>query len=247
VEIGSPRWKQIIADGARQLGVTLEDPAVELFAAHARELLKWNRKINLTAITDPLEVAVKHYLDSIAPLRFLPRAVNLLDIGSGGGFPGIPLKIVMPDVPATLIDASRKKVGFLAHAGRLMGLDGFQAVHARAEDLARRVGSREGRQEPGSRTSIDRLPQSFSLVVTRALASIDRFLSLGLPVLSEGGRMVALKGRVSEGDIDFDRVAAAGLAVTVQRYELPYLHAERSLVILESRCGNRVRDVAATP
>jgi 16S rRNA (guanine527-N7)-methyltransferase len=244
VEIGSPRWKQIIADGARQFGIALESPSVELFAAHARELLKWNRKINLTAITDPLEVAVKHYLDSIAPIRFLPRPVNLLDIGSGGGFPGIPLKILMPDVPATLIDASRKKVGFLTYAGRLLGLDGFQAVHARAEDLARRM---HGRQVPGCRTPIDRLPQSFSLVVTRALASVDQFLSLGLPVLSEDGVMVALKGRVSEGEIDFEGVAAAGLAVTIHRYELPYLRARRTLVILESRSGHRVRNAAATP
>lgn len=246
MEIGSPEWKQLIVNGARHFKLALEEATAEQFALHARELLKWNRKINLTAITDPQEVAVKHYLDSIAPIRFLPRAASLLDIGSGGGFPGIPLKILMPGLAVTLIDASRKKVSFLAHAGRLLNLDRFQAVHARVEDLVRRSPRRAERQAAAAGTSTDSLPGSFGLIVTRALASLDEFLSLGLPVLAEGGVMVAFKGRMSEEEIDFGRISRAGLSVTVHRYELPYLRFERSAVILKSRSGSMVRDAGGT-
>ena len=241
MQIGSSRWKQLIIDGARHFGLTLSEATADLFAVHARELLKWNRKINLTTITDPLEVAVKHYLDSIAVIPFLPRSANLLDIGSGGGFPGIPLKIVLPDLPVTLIDASRKKAGFLAHAGRLLGFDRYQALHARVEDLACRKTSRGARPVQACKSAGNGLPDSFHLIVTRALASLDTFLSLGLPMLSDGGTMVAFKGRVPKEEIDFERVSRAGLSATIHRYELPYLHLGRSLVIFESSSGVSTR------
>ncbi len=238
MEIGSPQWNQLIVNGARQFELTLEESTVERFAVHARELLKWNRKVNLTAITDPLEMAVKHYLDSIAPIRFLPRNTGLLDIGSGGGFPGIPLKVVMPDLPVTLIDASRKKAGFLKHVSRLLALDRLEVLHIRAEDLARQLRGPQSRQSSSTGNRIDSGPASFGLIVTRALAPLDKFLSLGLPVLSEAGVMVAFKGGISEEEIDFDRYSAAGLSVTFHRYELPYLTSQRSVVIFRRGPGN---------
>lgn len=238
MEIGSPQWKQLIVDGARRFELTLEESTVERFAVHARELLKWNRKFNLTAITDPLEVAVKHYLDSIAPIRFLPRNTGLLDIGSGGGFPGIPLKVVMPDLPVTLVDASRKKAGFLTHVSRLLALDRLEVFHLRAQDLERQLRGPQSRQSAGTGNRIDRVPASFGLIVTRALGSLDKFLSLGLPVLSEAGVMAAYKGRISEKEIDFDRFSAAGLSVTLHRYELPYFTSERAMVIFRRSPGN---------
>lgn len=237
MKIGDREWKQLIAGGARRFDIALKEATVERFAIHARELLKWNRKINLTAITDPLEVAVKHYLDAIAPIRFLPQSACLLDIGSGGGFPGIPLKIAMPQLPVTLIDASRKKVAFLTHTGRQLGLDRFQALHIRAEDLARRRLQRHIRQAAGDKNAIEGFCESFDLIVTRALGSLDEFVALGLPVLSEAGAMVAYKGAVSEQEIAFDRFSAAGLSVFVHRYELPYIKSKRSLVILRKRSG----------
>lgn len=237
MEIGDPEWKQLIVDGARRFGLLLEDLTVERFAVHARELRIWNRKVNLTAISDPLEVAVKHYLDAVAPVRFLPRDACLLDIGSGGGFPGIPLKIVMPQLPVTLIDASRKKIGFLTHVGRRLGLDRFQALHIRAEDLAHRRRQQPTRQGFGGNTVIEGLCQSFGLIVTRAVGSLEDFLALGLPVLSKGGMMVAYKGSITKKEIDFGRFSAAGLSVFVYRYELPYLKYKRSVVIIRNKCG----------
>ena len=244
MEIGSFEWKQLIVDGARQFNLTLDGATVDLFAAHARELLKWNRKINLTAITDPREVAVKHYLDSVAPLRFVPRPKSLLDIGSGGGFPGIPMKIVMPDVSAVLIDATRKKAGFLASAGRLLGLKRYWAIHTRAEDLSPRTSRRQASPRSLSGNPGDRIPETFELIVTRALGSIDEFVSLGLPLLSDKGMMVAWKGRKTEMQFDEDIVARAGLSVTVYRYELPFLHLPRSAVVITSSSATRLESPA---
>ena len=133
--IGTEEWKEVIRTGAGQLGVTLSRSAVDQFALHARELLLWNNKINLTAITEPLAVAVKHYIDAVAPAGLIPPQARLLDIGSGGGFPGIPLKIMKPSLSLTVIDAARKKVSFLNQAGRLLHLKDYRVFHMRIERL----------------------------------------------------------------------------------------------------------------
>ncbi|MCP4693468.1 MAG: 16S rRNA (guanine(527)-N(7))-methyltransferase RsmG, partial [Desulfobacterales bacterium] len=101
MEIGSNRWKRLLLDGAARLGAPMDESQAEAFAEHARELLLWNRSISLTTITDPRAVAVKHFLDSLAPASLLPENARLLDIGSGGGFPGIPLKVLFPAMTVT--------------------------------------------------------------------------------------------------------------------------------------------------
>ena len=94
--IGSPEWKKIIADGAISLGVVISPEALDQFSFHATELVHWTKKSNLTAITDPMDIAVKHFIDSVAVAGLIPLQGRLLDVGSGGGFPGLPLKIVTP-------------------------------------------------------------------------------------------------------------------------------------------------------
>ena len=113
MQVGSTKWKNVIYDRVKDLDIQIDRGKIDQFGIHASELLKWSQKINLTTISDPLEIAVKHFLDSIAPARFIPPDTSLLDVGSGGGFPGIPLKITIPSLSVTLIDASRKKVSFL--------------------------------------------------------------------------------------------------------------------------------------
>ena len=106
MEIGSREWQHLIIDGAQQLGIAIDKRISAMFAAYAAELIHWNRKINLTAITDPRDIAIKHFLDSLAPAQFIPDRVRLLDIGSGAGFPGIPLKIFKPSLSVLLIDGT---------------------------------------------------------------------------------------------------------------------------------------------
>ena len=137
MQIGSQEWTAMLSEGAARMGLTVRPAQAAQFATHARLLLEWNRKINLTAITDPTQVAVKHYLDAIAPLDHIPPGGRLLDIGTGGGFPGIPLKVMRPDQPMTLIDGVRKKVNFVKHVIRALRLNRIEALHTRASEKRR--------------------------------------------------------------------------------------------------------------
>ena len=214
MEIGSPEWKGIIIDGAKTLDIRIDDKASDLFALHGIELMRWAKKTNLTAITDPLEVAIKHFIDSIAAAPFISPGNALLDIGSGGGFPGLPLKVVMPALRATLIDGSRKKVSFLNHVIRTLGIHQTEAIQIRAEELAKQ----------------QKFSGAFDIVICRAFSSLTLFIKRALPLLVTGGKLIALRGKITDGDIQSLR--AFSLPYTIQRYRLPYLNAERSLVIL---------------
>ena len=229
MQIGSKNWKNAIYDGAKDLKIQIDQGKIDQFAIHAFELLRWSRKTNLTAISDPLEIAVKHYLDSIAPVPIIPPGASLLDMGSGGGFPGIPLKIMIPSLSVTLIDASRKKVSFLKHVIRILGLDNIEAGHVRAEDL-----SRDGN-----------LNNAYDVIISRALSSMLKFVQISLPLLSKDGFIIAMKGKMSVKKIeselsqikkrpDSKESSISNFNIVLKKYRLPYLKSERSLVILKS-------------
>jgi 16S rRNA (guanine527-N7)-methyltransferase len=228
VEIDSAQWRQTVREGALALGLKVSPEQARLMGRHAKELLHWNRTINLTAINDPLEMAVKHYVDALASASWIPVGARMLDAGSGGGFPGVPLKILRPDLSVTLVDSVRKKVSFLKHAIRTLELKGIDAVHGRLEDLG------NGSPYQGK----------YDQVVCRAFAALDDFVRLTLPFLSAGGSLLALKGR----DPGVDPVNANGgiinlhaisLAIQIHRYRLPLLNAERCLVRLTPTAAPR--------
>lgn len=228
MEIGTNDWSKFIIDHAKTIGIDVDCTQNRLFSAHAAELIKWNRKTNLTTITDPIEVASNHFLDSLVPARFMPpNAAKLLDIGSGGGFPGIPLKVLLPELSVTLIDASRKKVNFLKHVLRTLKLDDIEALHIRAEDLA---------DHP---SYINR----FDVIVSRALTSLEFFVRLALPFLTCGGLIMALKGQVVDEEVAdlranvLTKIGSAGsvvrpFTISLEKYSLPFLYSERTLVTL---------------
>ena len=218
--IGSDTWKRLIADGAKDFHIDISPSQAAQFDVYARELITWNRKKNLTAITEPTEIAVKHFLDSIIPTRFLPSEASLLDIGSGAGFPGIPFKIMIPSLSVTLIDASRKKVNFLKHIIRLLDLKGIEARHIRAEELAK---------------APDSAP-AFDVIVCRALTRLDDFVAMAIPMLAGEGTIIALKGMEMEMDITAgENITFADdiFSVDIQTYSLPFLDAGRSVIRLK--------------
>ena len=221
VDFESSEWAYILDEGARAMGMRLERSQIAQFAIHAKELLAWNRFTNLTAITDPLEIAVKHFLDTLSLLPFLPPRSWLLDIGSGGGFPGIPLKILRPDLHIMLIDASRKKVSFEKYVIRTLSLEDIEARNIRAEEL-----------EGGLQSEAER----YNVVVSKAVSRLERFLDQALPLLRRPGIMIAMKGRSVEGELKAagSKVEAEGLAVAVKKYRLPHLDMERCLVIVST-------------
>lgn len=229
MQIGSFKWKKLLYDGAQALEIHVDSDAVEKFTIHAMELAKWNRKMNLTAITDPVEVAVKHFLDSMAPDSMIPPNASLLDIGSGGGFPGIPLKILKPSLSVTLIDASRKKVSFLKHIIRILELTNTDALHIRAEEFANKPG----------------VEKKYDVIISRALSSMTTFAMTALPFLKKEGVIIAMRGNVSGDEIHLLRSSinkrhailmdedTEAFEISVKRYSLPYLKSDRSMVSLK--------------
>ena len=179
--------KELLTKGAKVFGVYLDKKTFEAFDLYLKELLKWNQKINLTAIRSEKGIILKHFLDSLSvyPYLNLTKPSMLLDIGSGAGFPGIPLKMVEPSLEVTLIDSVRKKVDFQRHIIRMLGLKGIQAIHGRVQDKEI-LKSMEGR---------------FDIVISRAFSDLRTLLILSFPFPKKGGRVLAMKGETGSEEI----------------------------------------------
>ncbi|PID39610.1 MAG: 16S rRNA (guanine(527)-N(7))-methyltransferase RsmG [Proteobacteria bacterium] len=233
MNVNSEQWHRTVIEGARALGVDVSLDQARTMGLHAAELLLWNRSVNLTAITEPLAVAVKHYVDSLAALSLLGEAKRVLDAGSGGGFPGIPLKISRPGLSLTMVDSVRKKISFLKHAVRTLGLREVDAVHGRLEAMGRHP-DYCGR---------------FDLVICRAFASLDDFAARTVAFLAPGGCLIALKGPQPDpceeadagtGEKRVIQLGGASFSIQVHRYTLPTLDSQRRLVRLTPLAGEGV-------
>lgn len=155
-----------------EAGITLTEKQARLLNRHIQLMLEWNLRLNLTRIAEPEEIIVKHLLDSIVPAQFIPSSGNALDVGTGAGFPGIPLKIVYPGLQMVLLDSSRKKVSFLTAAAVALGLKGIRALHGRWQEF------------PNAEAHIGK----FELITMRALKLEPEHLTrLASPVLAPGG------------------------------------------------------------
>ena len=144
-------------------------------------LVFWNERFNLTAITEKDEVEVKHFIDSLSSVDLISENASLLDIGSGAGFPSLPLKIVRPDITLTMVDSVNKKVGFLNEVVKRLNLEGAEAIHSRAEDLDK--------------------DKKYDFVVSRAVASLSTLLEYCLPFVKEGGYLIAYKSEKTDEEI----------------------------------------------
>ncbi|MGD8367980.1 MAG: 16S rRNA (guanine(527)-N(7))-methyltransferase RsmG [Desulfobacterales bacterium] len=224
MKISAADWKETIRRGAADLGIEIAPHHLEAFSIHARELLFWNRKSNLTAITDPMRVAENHFVDSLMPLRWIPPEAALLDVGSGGGFPGIPLKVVRPGLSVVLIDAVEKKVSFLKHVIRLLNLSGIEAIHLRAEQMAAQMDA-AGKGFSGR----------FDVIVSRATGPPETMISLVLPMLGENGILLAMLGKAPPASSMVGRRLAAMEIVDAFDYRLPDSRAARSIWCMRLR------------
>ncbi len=210
---------------ARAFEVVLTPAQCDAFEAYYRELVAWNARVNLTAITARDEVWLKHFLDSLSVAPWVRAARRVLDVGSGAGFPGVPLKIALLHLNVTLLEATGKKVAFLQHLVAQLALRDISILHARAEDAAHDTAQRA----------------QYDVVVARAVAPLVTLLEYALPFVRVGGLFIAQKGVAVDEEI---RAATYACEVLGGRWrdivpvQLPGLE-QRHLVVVEQ--------VAATP
>jgi 16S rRNA (guanine527-N7)-methyltransferase len=205
-------FAETLEEGARALGIALDGPALEKLERYADRLLAWNRKVNLTAITDPAELAEKHLVDSLSLVPEVRGAATLLDVGSGAGLPGIPLAIALPALDVTCCDTVAKKVAFVKAVAAELGL--------RVRGVAARAGGEPAREG---------LPLA-EVVVSRAFADPARWLPLAARYLAPGGRVLATLGRDADEEALRDAGAQGGLLLlALRRFALPRSGAQRAI------------------
>ncbi|WP_118183763.1 16S rRNA (guanine(527)-N(7))-methyltransferase RsmG [Paraburkholderia phosphatilytica] len=203
-----------LADGVRALGVALDDAQQGKLLDYVALLAKWNAVYNLTAIRDPRQMLIQHILDSLAIVPHLAGrgASSALDVGSGGGLPGIVMAIALPDWSVTTNDIVHKKTAFQSQVKAELGLTNLHVVTGRVETL-----------QPGVE-----VPEKFDVIVSRAFAEMADFVTLARHLVADGGAIWAMKGVRPDGEIE--RLPAGAKAVRVIRLEVPMLDAERHLV-----------------
>jgi len=195
--------QEVLKRGLDHFGAEASDIIIERFVTYSKLLREWNEKINLTAITEPLEIAKKHFVDSVSCVSMIDKGSSLVDVGTGAGFPGIPLKIVRPDLSVLLLDSLGKRVDFLNTVIAELGLECITAVHSRAED---------GGANPLYR-------ERFDVATARAVAGLNVLSEYCVPFVKVGGQFIALKGP----DCD-EEVANAKNAIKTLGCGDPVLH-----------------------
>lgn len=210
--------EELLKAGAHQLGIYLDDEKVSSLLEYKRILLEWNEKMNLTAIEEEREFITKHFIDSLSILPFLKSIKNIVDVGTGAGFPAIPLKIVQPSLQVILMDSLEKRIGFLKAVISELNLAGITAIHSRVEDAGASPVHRE----------------KYDAAVARAVASLPVLLEYCLPLVKKGGIFIAMKGS-SADEIKASEKALDLLGGTIEQvmdFTLPDSDICRSIIIV---------------
>ncbi|MEW5867425.1 MAG: 16S rRNA (guanine(527)-N(7))-methyltransferase RsmG [Bacillota bacterium] len=215
------RVSEALARGAREIGIALGREVLEAFERYHQELDDWAKRVNLTAVEGEEEVAVKHFLDSLTCLKGADfrEGTTVVDVGSGAGFPGVPLKIVRPGIRLTLVEATRKRVEFLRHIVTVLGLGDVEVVWDRSENVSHAPGRRE----------------AYRVAVARAVADLAVLAELCLPLVEVGGTMLAQKGPEVAPEVARASAAVATMGGWVERIiplSLPWGHGDRTLVVV---------------
>lgn len=224
-------------DCLSQMNISISEEQLDLFERYYELLISWNEKINLTSITEKEDVYFKHFADSICVLKYMDLSdKKIIDIGTGGGFPGIPIKIMCPDAGVTLLDSLQKRIGFLNEVISDLGLSDIEAVHGRAEDIAFE----------------DRFREKYDICVSRAVANLRTLSEYCLPFVNNSGFFISYKS----GSIDEELTEAenaikvlGGQTDRTEKFSIPGTDYERSLVFIKKivRTDKKYPRKAGTP
>ena len=203
----------------KEFNIEINEEQIKSFEKYMNLLLEWNEKINLTAITQPEEVKLKHFVDSLTVLKYINDDDKVIDIGTGAGFPGIPLKIMKENTKITLLDSLNKRINFLNIVIETLNLRNIQAIHGRAEEIARNKLYRE----------------KYDVAVSRAVANLSTLSEYMLPFVKVGGKCICMKGANVNEEIEKAKNAIKELGGEIERVDNFYLSDndnERNIIII---------------
>ena len=205
---------------AINLGIELSENQIDKFYKYMNLLLEWNEKINLTAIVDKDEIILKHFIDSITISKHIPSGTKIIDIGTGAGFPGIPLNIIRDDVDIVLLDSLQKRINFLDIVIKELDLKKIDTVHSRVEELAKNKKYRE----------------KFDIATSRAVANLSTLSEYMIPLVKVGGQAICMKGALIEEELEDSKKAISVLGGKVDevcKFNLPDTDIKRNIVIID--------------
>jgi len=213
------KFKEIIIQKGKQINIEINEKQAEKFFDYMNLLIKWNNNINLTSIIEPEEVILKHFIDSLTSYKYVKKT-SVIDVGTGAGFPGIPLKIADKEVNITLLDSLNKRINFLNEVIDNLKLENIKTIHGRVEEIARNKEYRE----------------SYDVAVSRAVAPLNVLLEYMIPLIKVGGMCVCMKGSNAVEEIKVSSNALKRLNAEielVESFELPGTDMKRNIIVVK--------------
>lgn len=207
----------LFKEQALKFNIELTDEMIEQFMKYKSLLKEWNEKINLTAITEDREIIIKHFVDSLTIAKYIPENAYMIDVGTGAGFPGIPIKIFRKDVKIVLLDSLNKRLNFLNEVIKELGLEGIETVHGRAEDAG---------NDPKYR-------EKFDISTARAVANMATLSELCIPFIKVGGKFICMKANADE-ELESAQNAIKTLNIKqeiIERFKLEDIDSDRTIII----------------
>ena len=229
-------FRKDIIDKAKKIKVTLQEDQIKQLWEYMQLLLNWNSKINLTAITEPREIILKHFIDSFTISKYIAQKTSLIDVGTGAGFPGIPGKIIRPDIDIVLVDSLQKRINFLCETIEKLELGNIKAIHARIEEIGKDKKYRE----------------KFDYVTSRAVANLSVLAEYMLPLSKKCGKTICMKGSNVDEELNDAKCAINILGGNVEKIEkflLPDSEIGRNIIIIDKieNTPNKYPRKAGTP
>lgn len=211
---------------SNEMGILLNEKQINQFYTYMNLLLEWNKKINLTAITKPEEIILKHFIDSMTIVNNIEKNARLIDVGTGAGFPGIPLKIIREDIEVTLLDSLNKRIIFLKEVIKRLSLTKIEAIHSRVEEFGKNKKYRE----------------SFDYATSRAVANLSTLSEYLIPLVKLEGCCISMKGSEIKEEVQQSKKAIlllGGKVEEIKKFQLPKSDIDRNVII--------IRKVKSTP
>ena len=213
-------FSQELKENMKKIDIDVTDLQIKKFFKYMNLLIEWNQKMNLTAIIEPKEIIVKHFVDCGTLLKYIVNNEKVIELGTGAGFPGIPLKILNESINITLVDSLNKRLIFLQEVVKELNLKNIEIVHARAEEFGQNKNCRE----------------KFDIATSRAVANLTTLAEYDLPFIKKGGQMIAMKGFEIEKELQNAEIAInilGGKIIVVNKFTLIDTDNKRSIVLID--------------